>query len=65
MHTLPPRQGLYDPAHEHDACGLNFVCDLKGRATHRIVQLGIGALCALEHRGAAGSTPTSATVQES
>lgn len=57
MNTMPPKQGLYDPAHEHDACGLNFVCDLKGRASHRIVQHGIGALCALEHRGAAGSDP--------
>ncbi len=54
---LPPRQGLYDPANEHDACGLNFVCDLRGRASHRIVQLGIGALCALDHRGAAGADP--------
>ena len=54
---LPPRQGLYDPANEHDACGLNFVCDLRGRASHRIVQHGIGALCALEHRGAAGADP--------
>ncbi len=54
---LPPRQGLYDPANEHDACGLNFVCDMRGRASHRIVELGIGALCALEHRGAAGADP--------
>ncbi|MFT7473127.1 MAG: glutamate synthase (NADPH/NADH) large chain [Verrucomicrobiales bacterium] len=54
---LPPRQGLYDPANEHDACGLNFVCDMKGRASHRIVQHALGALCALEHRGAAGADP--------
>ncbi len=54
---LPPRQGLYDPLNEHDACGLNFVCDIKGRASHRIVQLGLGALCALDHRGAAGADP--------
>ena len=57
MNGLPPRQGLYDPQNEHDACGLNFVCDLKGRPSHRIVERGIGALCALEHRGAAGSDP--------
>ncbi len=54
---LPKRQGLYDPANEHDACGLNFVCDMKGRKSHGIVQRGIDALCALEHRGAAGADP--------
>ena len=54
---LPPRQGLYDPANEHDACGLNFVCDIQGRPSHDIVVRGLGALCALEHRGAAGSDP--------
>lgn len=54
---LPPRQGLYDPANEHDSCGLNFVCDMLGRTSHRIVELGLGALCALEHRGAAGADP--------
>ena len=54
---LPPRQGLYDPANEHDSCGLNFVCDLRGRASHQIVQHGVGALCALDHRGAAGADP--------
>ena len=57
MNGLPPRQGLYNPENEHDACGLNFVCDMKGRASHRIVQRGLGALCALEHRGAAGADP--------
>ena len=54
---LPARQGLYNPENEHDACGLNFVCDMLGRPSHRIVQHGLGALCALEHRGAAGSDP--------
>jgi glutamate synthase (NADPH/NADH) large chain len=59
MHNdLPARQGLYDPANEHDACGLNFVCDMLGRASHKIVEHGLGALCALEHRGAAGADPT-------
>ena len=48
------RQGLYDPAFEHDACGVSFVVDLKGRPSHSIVETGIGALCNLEHRGAAG-----------
>ena len=52
---LPEAQGLYDPVHEHDACGVSFVVDMKGRRTHEIVQLGIRALCNLEHRGASGS----------
>ena len=56
-YDLPPRQGLYNPENEHDACGLNFVCDMLGRRSHRIVQHGLGALCALEHRGAAGADP--------
>ena len=51
----PPAQGLYDPRHEHDACGVNFVVDLQGRASHDIVRYGIGALCNLDHRGAAGA----------
>ncbi|MHB8466092.1 MAG: glutamate synthase large subunit [Acidimicrobiales bacterium] len=46
--------GLYDPAFEHDACGVSFVVDVKGRKSHDIVQLGVGALCHLEHRGATG-----------
>ena len=52
---LPPAQGLYDPVHEHDSCGLNFVCDLHGRKSHDIVAKAIGALCNLEHRGARGA----------
>ncbi|MCH7787849.1 MAG: glutamate synthase large subunit [Acidobacteria bacterium] len=54
---LPPSQGLYDRRNEHDSCGVNFVCDLKGRRSHRIVELGIGALCRLQHRGALGADP--------
>ena len=52
---LPAAQGLYDPVHEHDSCGLNFVCDLHGRQSHDIVAKAIGALCNLEHRGARGA----------
>src|SRR5713101_6463478 len=48
-------QGLYDPAFEHDACGVSFVVNVKGRPSHEIVQLGLGALCNLQHRGASGS----------
>ena len=58
MEAMTPRsQGLYDPRHEHDACGVSFVCDVRGRASHRVVALGIRALCNLEHRGALGADP--------
>jgi glutamate synthase (NADPH/NADH) large chain len=49
--------GLYEPRHEHDACGLGFVVDLKGRASHRTVEMGLEILRRLAHRGAAGSDP--------
>jgi len=51
----PAPQGLYSPEFEHDACGVNFVVHMKGLRSHEIVQLGIGALCNLDHRGAAGA----------
>ena len=53
--TLPAARGLYDPRFEHDACGVSFVVDIKGRASHDIVTTGLGALCNLEHRGASGA----------
>ena len=53
--AAPGPQGLYDPRFEHDACGVSFVADIKGRASHAIVDRGIGALCNLEHRGATGA----------
>ena len=49
---LPAARGLYDPANEHDACGVSFVADARGRASHDIVRHGLTALCNLEHRGA-------------
>jgi glutamate synthase (ferredoxin) len=51
----PPRQGLYDPAHEHDACGVGFVVDLHNRKSHDIVEKAIEVLLNLEHRSACGS----------
>ncbi|SEM14726.1 glutamate synthase large subunit [Rhodococcus maanshanensis] len=50
-------QGLYDPANEHDACGVAFVVDMHGRRSRDIVDKAITALVNLEHRGAAGSEP--------
>ena len=52
---LPPARGLYDPRFEHDSCGVSFVVHVKGAASHRIVQTGLGALCSMEHRGATGA----------
>lgn len=54
-HQLPSKQGLYDPQFEHDACGVGFVVQMKGLASHSIVQQGLQILCNLEHRGACGS----------
>ena len=53
--AAPHAQGLYDPANEHDACGVAFVVDARGRRSHAIVEAGLTALRNLEHRGAAGS----------
>ena len=49
------QQGLYDPAFEHDSCGVGFVVDMHGRASHRMIELGFGSLCNLDHRGATGA----------
>ncbi|MEV6376542.1 glutamate synthase large subunit [Micromonospora musae] len=49
--------GLYDPAFEHDACGVAFVADLHGRRSHSVVANGLAALCRLDHRGARGAEP--------
>jgi glutamate synthase domain-containing protein 2/glutamate synthase domain-containing protein 1/glutamate synthase domain-containing protein 3 len=54
---LPPRQGLYDPAHEHDACGMGFVASIRGQKSHDIVVKGIEVLIRLTHRGACGCDP--------
>jgi len=56
---MPERaqHGLYDPAYEHDACGVAFVVDTRGRASHDIVEKGLTALRNLDHRGASGSDP--------
>jgi glutamate synthase (NADPH/NADH) large chain len=54
-HAFPPPQGLYDPRHEHDACGVAFVATLTGVASHEIVRQGLQALLNLDHRGAAGA----------
>jgi glutamate synthase (NADPH/NADH) large chain len=51
----PTAQGLYDPAYEHDACGVGFVARLDGIASHDIVEKGLEVLRNLDHRGATGA----------
>ncbi|WP_036625437.1 glutamate synthase large subunit [Paenibacillus barengoltzii] len=59
-HTvLPPKQGLYDPAFEKDACGMGFVAHIKGKASHDIVSQALTMLANMEHRGGQGSEPNS------
>ena len=54
---LPPKQGLYDPRNEHDACGVGFVANIKGAKSHEIIGLGLQLLINLDHRGAVGADP--------
>src|SRR6266567_720704 len=51
---LPPKQGLYDPWFEHDACGVGFVVNVKGKKSHQIIQHALQVLRNLDHRGACG-----------
>src|SRR5574344_1994245 len=55
--AVPQRQGLYDPANEHDACGVGFVAHMKGQKSHSIVEQGLLILKNLDHRGAVGADP--------
>ena len=55
--ALPARQGLYDPRNEHDACGVGFVANIKGRKSHEIIGRGLEILLNLNHRGAVGADP--------
>ena len=55
--SLPQQQGLYDPRHEHDACGVGFVAHIKGQASHDRVSQGLQILENLTHRGAVGADP--------
>ncbi|SII83513.1 Putative ferredoxin-dependent glutamate synthase [Mycobacteroides abscessus subsp. abscessus] len=54
-----PATGLYNPAYEHDSCGVAMVVDMHGRRSRDIVDKAITALLNLEHRGAAGAEPNS------
>lgn len=52
---LPPKQGLYDPQNEHDACGIGFVVNIKGNKSHEIVRQALTILLNLSHRGGFGA----------
>jgi glutamate synthase (NADPH/NADH) large chain/glutamate synthase (ferredoxin) len=54
---LPQKQGLYDPQHEKDSCGIGFVVNIKGQQSHQIVEQGLQILENLTHRGAQGCDP--------
>ena len=54
---MPEKQGLYDPANEHDACGVGFVANIKGEKSNDIVRDGLLMLANLDHRGARGADP--------
>src|SRR5712691_1232466 len=50
-------RGLYDPRNEHDACGIGFVANIKGRKSHDLIARGLQILVNLDHRGAVGADP--------
>ncbi|HEU5092266.1 MAG TPA: glutamate synthase subunit alpha, partial [Nitrospira sp.] len=54
---FPRQQGLYDPQHEKDSCGIGFVVNIKGKKSHDIVRKGLQVLENLTHRGAQGCDP--------
>ncbi|OJW27199.1 MAG: glutamate synthase subunit alpha [Rhodospirillales bacterium 69-11] len=51
------KQGLYDPRNEHDACGVGFIANIKGRKSHDVIAQGLQILLNLDHRGAVGADP--------
>ena len=57
MLRAPEKQGLYDPANEHDACGVGFIANVKGVKSNDIIRDGLLMLENLDHRGARGADP--------
>ncbi|KAJ2415214.1 glutamate synthase [NADH] [Coemansia sp. RSA 2530] len=53
--ALPAKQGLYDPTNERDACGVGFIINIKGQASHKILRDSENLLCNMSHRGATGA----------
>ena len=55
--NYPRQQGLYDPRNEHDACGVGFIANIKGRKSHETIARGLEILLNIDHRGAVGADP--------
>ncbi len=53
----PKAQGLYDPANEHENCGIGLIVDMKGRRSHDIVRGALEICLNLDHRGGCGCDP--------
>src|SRR5438876_2361000 len=54
---VPEAHGLYDPRHEHDACGIGLIANIHNLKSHKIITDGLSILKNLEHRGAVGADP--------
>jgi glutamate synthase domain-containing protein 2/glutamate synthase domain-containing protein 1/glutamate synthase domain-containing protein 3 len=54
MNGMPKAQGLYHPSFEHDACGVGFICHMKGTPSHQVVTDALQMLENMNHRGACG-----------
>ncbi len=54
---FPVKQGLYDPAFEHDSCGVGFIAHIKGKPTHDMIKDALVMLERMDHRGACGCEP--------
>lgn len=61
--SLPPKQGLYDPWFEHDACGLGVVANIKGRKSNKILRQALVVLRNMDHRGGQGADMNSENTQ--
>lgn len=55
MKEFPPAQGLYDPIHEKDSCGIGLIAHIRGQRSHDMIQSGLEILTRLSHRGAAAA----------
>lgn len=53
--SIPPKQGLYDPDYEKDACGVGFIVQIDGTRSHKILSDARSILCNMTHRGASGA----------
>ncbi len=59
LNGLPPAQGLYLPEYEHDACGVGFICHIKGKASNKTISDALMMLERMNHRGGCGCDPNS------